>query len=92
MIYSLWDPALRAYRYFETSEPEDSHARPAHLRPDRLGLAPEQAGWPLPPGARPVGSGALAKGRLAGLAGMPTPVPWTALAAVAALAWLALKG
>lgn len=67
MTYSVWDHKHRVYRYYETPErSEEAHApRPAHLRPTQLGLAPEQAAWPLPSNARLVGSGERPCGQIA---------------------------
>lgn len=67
MIYSVWNQGALRYDYFETSEPATTvnAAAPKHLRPTKLGLTPAQASWPLPASARPVGSGAQARGRVA---------------------------
>lgn len=68
MIYSIWDQAKRRYDYFEAPgavDRETSAPRPGHLRDQALGVSPERAAWPLPAGARPVGSGNYARGMIA---------------------------
>lgn len=59
MTYSVWDHAARQYDYYQS--PERSQAtsapKPDHLRGKALGLAPEDAAWPLPAGSRKVGTG-----------------------------------
>lgn len=69
MIYSVWNHAVRRYDYYRT--PETSAAvnapTPKHLLGvgDDLGLAPEEAAWPLPANAVPAGSGKDPKGQVA---------------------------
>ena len=66
-MYSVWDHAKRHYDYYRT--PEESHSvnapKPKHLTSTSLGLAPEQAAWPLPSKARHVGKGKYPKGQIA---------------------------
>lgn len=59
MIYSVWNQADQAYHYYQTpgGDAETHAGRPKHLRQTPLGLAPEEAAWPLPSGARYVGRG-----------------------------------
>lgn len=67
MIYSVWDHAARAYRYYETSDRSaaTSAPKPAHLRAAALGLSPEAAAWPLPSDAKLVGTGKHPRGFIA---------------------------
>ncbi len=67
MIYSVWSHANRRYDYFQTpTRTEDTNApKPSHLGHDTLGLAPEEAAWPLPSGAKFIGSGKYPKGMIA---------------------------
>ncbi len=66
-LYSVWDPQRRTYDYFEAAGdlplgPPD----PRHMRgKPALGMAPAKASWPLPLGARHVGRGAHARGKIA---------------------------
>lgn len=71
MMYSVWDHASRTYHYYQTPKRNGatSAPKPAHLRSARhskLGVAPERAAWPLPAGAKKVGSGKYPKGMIAG--------------------------
>lgn len=66
MLYSVWDPSARSYDYYQTAAaaptaPPD----PTHLERKALGLATEEAAWPLPSDARWVGRGAVARGVVA---------------------------
>jgi hypothetical protein len=70
MIYSVWDNGARRYDYYEGGKATATHAgAPPRASSSSLGATPEQAAWPLPPGARRVGSGDLARGRVASLDG-----------------------
>ena len=67
MIYSVWNQGARRFDYFETRE-ENGKANaepPSHLRPGKLGVTMQQAAWPLPVGAQPIGSGSYAQGMIA---------------------------
>ena len=68
MIYSVWDHGNRRYDYYQTAErssrvnaPTPKHFSNVH----ELGMAPEEAAWPLPSGAKFVGSGKTPKGMIA---------------------------
>lgn len=68
MIYSVWNHAERRYDYYQTGEksakvnaPTPKHLSGAH----ELGMTPEEAAWPLPMGAKLVGSGKIPKGMIA---------------------------
>jgi len=77
VIYSVLNPRNREYDYFETGEVEPWHA-PAPPLPSSasaLGATPEQIAWPLPRGARPIGSGPEARGRIATRAAARTSTP-----------------
>lgn len=67
MMYSVWDHADRSYKYYRTPDNDaaTSSPKPAHLKATALGLSPEQAAWPLPFNARPVGKGKYPKGFIA---------------------------
>lgn len=72
MIYSVWNQAERRYDYYATPDkqktantPKARHIRPAHA----LGVPPEAAAWPLPAGARLIGHGDYARGRIASRGG-----------------------
>lgn len=66
MIYSVWNQAARQYDYYETNTVQKGANTPApsHIRAKPLGATIDQAAWPLPAGARKVGSGEFAKGRI----------------------------
>jgi hypothetical protein len=64
VIYSVWNNG--AFDYFETPEIGPTHAPARHTRASSaLGASPCQAAWKLPAGARRVGRGAEARGRIA---------------------------
>lgn len=67
MIYSVWSQAQRAYDYYRTPERSEDTSAPkaSHLRHGPLGLAPEDAAWPLPANAVWYGRGKYAKGFIA---------------------------
>lgn len=71
MIYSVWNQARGAYDYFQDAEVQNGANAPApkHLRERQLGTPPDQAAWPLPVGARMIGSGEVARGRIASKTG-----------------------
>lgn len=72
MIYSVYNYKTRTYDYFEGTGATGSHAGtpPSPLLSNELGMTPEQASWKLPAGARKVGSGPVARGRIAQTAGI----------------------
>jgi len=94
MIYSVWNHALRRYDYFRTSERSAAvnSPSPKHLLgdSDELGLAPEEAAWPLPSDAVPVGSGKEPKGVIASRESLKKPLdrPFVLFGLGLALAWL----
>jgi hypothetical protein len=70
--YSVWNTATGLFDYFESSRQQRSQnvEKPTHLRGSQtLGAAVDQAAWPLPSDARPVGSGSVAIGRVASRGG-----------------------
>jgi hypothetical protein len=78
MLYSVMNTKSRQYDYYETGEAESSwHAPPAPRAraATALGAVPEDAAWPLPSGARRVGSGEMARGRIATRRGTPIGMP-----------------
>jgi hypothetical protein len=66
-MYSVMNQTSRQYDYYETGEAEPWHSKPPPRRSptSSLGSVPEDAAWSLPITARYVGSGELAKGRVA---------------------------
>lgn len=79
MTYSVWRPELGLYDYYETSPSlKDTTPPKPSLSRSPFGLAPEEAAWKLPLGAKKVGSGKRAKGMIArngGLAGLGDLLP-----------------
>jgi hypothetical protein len=66
MKLSVWNNATRRYDYYQSSGDTGIHAgAPPRANSFELGATPEQAAWPLPPGAVKVGSGDLPEGRIA---------------------------
>lgn len=67
MKYSVWNVGTAAFDYYETPEVATSSntPKPGHLKPRTLGATVEQACWPLPPGAKLIGSGEVAIGKIA---------------------------
>lgn len=67
MIYSVWNQGNSAYDYYEDDVKQASlnAPTPKHLSNRTLGSTVDQAGWPLPAGARLVGSGPSAVGKVA---------------------------
>jgi hypothetical protein len=67
VIYSVLNQRTRLYDYYETGEAEPWHAPapPAARHPSALGATPDAAAWPLPAGARKIGAGENARGRIA---------------------------
>jgi hypothetical protein len=69
MRYSVWNQARKSYDYYEapgsSGEPKANIPAPKHLKHRPLGITPEQASWPLPPGSRKIGAGKLPMGRIA---------------------------
>lgn len=93
MIYSVWDQARGLYRYYEAGGPMEStnSPRPRHVSGgDKLGVPPELAAWPLPSGAREVGSGHYPRGHVAYRRGMGDLIDLspTNLLLLGALGWV----
>lgn len=67
MIFSVWNQGTSQFDYFETDELQQklNAPKPSHLVQRTLGATPEQAAWPLPRNARPIGTGPNAIGRVA---------------------------
>ena len=68
MLYSVWRDG--GYDYYETpsSTADQETPNPRHLRErvtTEIGLAVEEAAWPLPPQAQPAGRGEDARGMIA---------------------------
>jgi hypothetical protein len=92
--YSVWNNGTRSYDYYATSGVPEIHAgAPPRVRTGALGATPDQAAWPLPAGARRVGSGDVPQGRIASLGGdsavgIPSVIIY---AAIGYFAWRALR-
>jgi hypothetical protein len=66
MKYSVWNNGTRSYNYFDAPGTPGIHAgAPPRVHGSELGATPDQAAWPLPPGAVKTGSGELPQGRIA---------------------------
>jgi len=95
MMYSVWNARSRRFDYYRTAEVGGVHApTPRHIPGGgALGATPEEAAWPLPPGAMKVGSGELAVGRIATLGGFAAKqIPTIAVAVLAVMAtWYVYK-
>jgi hypothetical protein len=97
MRYSVYNYDTKVYDYFEGRGHAGTHATPPRIpRPlSDLGASPEQAAWPLPIGARKVGSGELPQGSIASM-GVTDDSPsgimrWGILAVIAYLGWRAIR-
>ena len=85
MRYSVWNYRERRFDYYDAPGPQEgTHvgAPPQPLVRSPMGATPDQAAWKLPTGARKVGSGAQAHGKVASLGdtgtsllGMLPPAP-----------------
>lgn len=67
MRYSCWNQSLGAFDYYEGGAEQRvlNTEKPKHLVSRTLGSTVDQAAWPLPAGARKIGSGPDAIGRVA---------------------------
>lgn len=67
MIYSVWNQGTNAFDYYEGPSVQKTLNTPVpnHIPHKDLGATIEQSSWPLPSSARKVGSGEMAKGRVA---------------------------
>jgi hypothetical protein len=72
VIYSVYRHTQRVFDYYEAPGPSGTHATapPAPLASGKLGAPPEAATWRLPIGARKIGSGPYARGRIASMGGV----------------------
>lgn len=72
MIYSVYNPTSKTYDYYEGPGPGGTHAGTPPIARGRnaLGATPEQASWKVPAGAKRVGRGPVARGRIAELGGL----------------------
>lgn len=102
ITYSVWNYGTQRYDYYVAPGDHPTHAgAPPHRERTRLGSSPElvatpeQAAWPLPAGAKKIGSGDFAKGRIAstsagGVLGgveLSDPVAVGAMAVLAYVIW-----
>lgn len=68
MRYSVWQKNVGRYDVYETPSQTDAPPNPAHLsrsNPHGLGVAPEEAAYPLPLDAKLVGASPIPVGRIA---------------------------
>jgi hypothetical protein len=67
MRYSVWNVGKSTFDYYEDARvnPSQNTPKPGHLVNRALGSTVDQAAWPLPADARPIGSGDVAIGRVA---------------------------
>jgi len=87
MIYSSWIPDKGGYAYYETQERlglSDDLSVPRLRQTSPIGVASTSIGRPLPPGAKLVGQGPLARGSIvpldrSGLSGSAGTTGQTAL-------------
>lgn len=90
MIYSVWNPHLGNYDYYDGPEPPLSRS----LSTRASGIAPEDAAYALPSVAKHVGRGPVAKGviaerkgALAALGEWEGTFKWVGLAVAGILLW-----
>lgn len=97
MLYSVWDADAKVYNYFESSLATSK--TPNNVTD--LGATIESAIGTLPPGAKAVGSGPLARGKivnatgfvgLAGFDAMDSPMKTAVLLGIAGLIYLVTRG
>ena len=70
-MYSVWNQGVGMFDYFQDDvvQADLNAAPPKHLASRALGSTVDQAAWPLPPDARPVGQGVAPVGRIASRTG-----------------------
>ena len=69
-IYSVWNQSTRRFDYYRGPGSSATHAgKPSHVGQGSMGATPEEAAWPLPPGAKKIGAGDHAVGRIASMGG-----------------------
>lgn len=95
VIYSVWQPSSRSYVYYAVNQPINEDPKPVRSG-SKLGAAPSEISWRLPPGAKQVGAGALPKGVVVhppdSLLGFEdTGISLPVLAAAGLALWLVLK-
>lgn len=91
--WSIWNYATKRYDYYEGGQATGTHAGtpPSSMIGSQMGATPDQAAWRLPTGARKIGVGTVARGRVASLGDdgfdlPPLAIP-IALGAVALYFW-----
>lgn len=67
MRYSVWNQRAGMFDYYEGGVEQDklNTPKPSHIGARNLGSTIDQAAWPLPAGARKIGAGPVAVGRVA---------------------------
>jgi len=71
MIFSVYDPETRRFRYYEGKGQLAARMfapHPSFRIQHPLGMSPEEAAFPLPPNAKLIGEGPRAKGVIASCA------------------------
>jgi hypothetical protein len=93
MRYSVYNYDRHAYDYYETPGAGGTHAGspPAPRSIGEIGAPVDRAAWKLPAGAKKVGSGFLAQGRIASLGGADASWDSTTMIAYAAVAYVAWR-
>ncbi len=96
ITYSVWSYPLRAYEYYEAPFDGRIHSgTPPKAGSESMGATPEQAAWKLPLGARKIGQGKVAKGKIASMGDAPgatNPLNWPMIAGAAVLVYFVTKG
>lgn len=71
MIYSVWNQGAGAFDYYQDDRVQAvlNAEAPTHIASRALGSTVEQAAWPLPADARPIGRGDVPMGRVASRGG-----------------------
>jgi len=70
--YSVYNHDTKLYDYYDGPGPSGTHAGapPSSLGRSQYGATVEQLAWKVPTGARKVGSGDIAQGRVASMGGL----------------------
>lgn len=72
MIWSVWNYKTKSYDYYQGGAATGTHAGtpPTPMISPEMGMSPEESAWRVPTGARKIGSGTGARGRVATLGGV----------------------
>lgn len=98
MIYSVYNYGSRGFDYYEAAEKPTAHAgKPTGSSffggsgENGKPIAPEQAAWRVPVGARRAGSGPTPKGRIAALGELDGFDSTTSILALGVIGYFAYK-